>query len=139
MLDRMFVFAAAHPALVVIFVVLVVLFVVLEMRRGGTGISSQQLSDLINREDALVLDVRNADLFRKGHIQGSENVPMEQFDAELERLAKLGDRPIVLVCELGNNAGVAGRKLLAKKLKRVYRLKGGLDAWLGERLPLVKG
>lgn len=139
MLDKMFIFAAAHPLLVVIFVVLVLLFVVLELRRGGIGISSQQLSDLINREDALVLDVRNADLFRKGHIHGSENVPIENFDAELERLVKLGDRPIVLVCELGNNAGTAGRKLMAKKLKRVYRLKGGLDAWMGNRLPLVKG
>src|SRR3546814_9523091 len=103
------------------------------------AVSPQQVSNLINKDDALVIDLRSGEAFRKGHIHGSENVPEDKFDGELVRLGKLAGRPIILVCELGSQSAAAGRKLMAKKVKPVYRLKGGLDAWLGSNLPVVKG
>lgn len=138
MLDKIFLFAGEHFVLVATFIILVGIFFYTESLRGGEAISPQQVSNLVNREEALVIDLRSGDAFRKGHIHGSENVPEDKFDGELARLEKL-ERPIVLVCELGSQAGAAGRKLMARKVKSVYRLKGGIDAWAGDRLPLVKG
>lgn len=139
MLDKIFLFAGEHFFLVTTFILLLGVFFYTEMLRGGETVSPQQLANLINKEDALVIDLRSGDAFRKGHIHGSENVPEDKFDGELARLEKLDGRPIILVCELGSHSAAAGRKLLTKKVKRVYRLKGGIDAWLAGRLPLVKG
>lgn len=139
MIDNIFLFAGEHFFLVATFVVLVGVFFYTEMLRGGEQVSPQQTSNLINQQDALVIDLRSGDAFRKGHIHGSENVPADKFDDELARLEKLDGRPIILVCELGSQSAAVGRKLLAKKVKSVYRLKGGIDAWQGSHLPVVKG
>ena len=139
MLDKIFLFAGEHFVLVATFIVLVGIFFYTESLRGGEAVSPQQVSHLVNRAEALVIDLRSGDAFRKGHIHGSENVPEDKFDGELARLEKLEGRPIILVCELGSQSAAAGRKLMARKVKPVYRLKGGIDAWVGDRLPLVKG
>ena len=64
-MDRLLEFALNHPELVVTFVVLLVLFFVLESRRGGKTVSSQQLTHLMNKEEGLVLDVRESKEYRE--------------------------------------------------------------------------
>ena len=57
-------------------------------RTGGfRRIGPAQLTGLINRDDALVVDLRPAAEFEKGHIAGSKNVQMAQFDPENKHLA----------------------------------------------------
>lgn len=139
MLDKIFLFAGEHFFLVTTFIVLLGVFFYTETQRGGEALTPQGVSSLVNRENALLIDVRSGDKFREGHIHGSENVPLEQLEDEVERLKKLHDRPIILACELGNQANSGGVKLLKAGIKPVYRLKGGIEAWKGEKLPLVKG
>lgn len=138
MLNNLFLFAGEHYYLVAGFIVLVGLFIYNESLRGGGQVSPQQLSNLINTENALVIDLRSPDDFNRGHIHGSENVPNDQLDSDIGRLEKIEGRPIVLACELGSQSTAAGRKLMAKNIKSVYRLKGGLDAWKANHFPLVK-
>ena len=73
-MDRVIEFAMNHPFLVGGFLGLLSAFIFLETRRGGKSVSSQQLTNLVNKEEALVLDVRDAKEFKEGHITGSKNI-----------------------------------------------------------------
>ncbi len=138
-MDRLFEFAVNHPELVGPFVVLLVLFVLLETRRGGKTVSTQMLTHLVNKEGALVLDVRDVKDFRDGHITDSRNIPFSGLKENLGQLDKFRDKPIVIVCKIGQTAGAAGRILTASGFKDVRRLSGGITTWTSEGLPLVKG
>ncbi|MAR91915.1 MAG: rhodanese-like domain-containing protein [Pseudomonadota bacterium] len=138
-MERLLEFAINHPLLVGSFVVLLVLFFVLESRRGGKTVSPQQLTNLINRDDALVLDVREQKDYREGHITGSRNIPFSKLKDNLAELNPYQDKPVVLVCKMGQHAGAAGKILHGAGFKRVQRLTGGITTWKSEGLPLVKG
>ena len=136
-MDRVIEFAMNHPMLVGSFIALLVAFIVLESRRGGKSVSSQQLTNLVNRENAVVLDVRDAKEFREGHITGSRNIPFAQLQSKLGELEQYKEAPIILVCKMGQHAGAAGRVLSTSGFKDVRRLTGGLSGWKADGLPLV--
>jgi hypothetical protein len=94
--DALIAFAAQSPILSSIFVVLTVALVYTEVARlfvGYKTVSPAQLTDLINRESALLVDVSAITEFDKGHILGSKHVAMSQFDPENKLLAKAKDLP----------------------------------------------
>ena len=105
------------------------------MRRIGPA----QLTAMINRDDALVVDVRPAAEFGKGHIAGSKNVQMAQFDPENKQLAPAKALPVVLVCKVGQTASDAAKRLRKAGFTNVSVLEGGIQAWQSADLPLVKG
>lgn len=109
-------------------------------RLGGVRrIGPAQLTALINRDDALVVDVRPAADFGKGHIAGSKNVQMAQFDPENKQLAPAKALPVVLVCKVGQTASDAAKRLRKAGFTNVSVLEGGIQAWQSADLPLVKG
>ena len=136
-MDRVIEFAMNHPLLVGGFFALLTAFIVLETRRGGKSVSSQQLTNLVNKDGALVLDVRDAKEFREGHITGSKNIPFSTLQSKLAEIEKHKEKPVVLVCKMGQHAGAAGRVLTVAGFKDVRRLTGGVSAWKADGLPLV--
>jgi rhodanese-related sulfurtransferase len=118
--------------------VAVVLLVIHESRRGGTSITPQQLSRLINDQQAAVIDLREPAEFRKGHIVDAINIPYAKVDERWDELEKLRDKPLILVCKMGQFSSAIGKRLLAKKFPHIYRLGGGLTEWQSAQLPLVK-
>ena len=94
---------------------------------------------MINRDDALVVDLRPAADFEKGHIAGAKNVQMAQFDPENKQLAPAKALPVVLVCKSGETASGAAKRLRKAGFANVNVLEGGIQAWQGADLPLVKG
>lgn len=109
-------------------------------RSGGfRRVNPAQLTGMINRDDALVVDLRPAGDFAKGHIAGARNVQMSQFDPENKQLAPARELPVVLVCNVGQTAASAARRLRKAGFSRVSVLEGGIQAWQGADLPLVKG
>ncbi|MGH6717879.1 MAG: rhodanese-like domain-containing protein, partial [Alphaproteobacteria bacterium] len=98
-----------------------------------------ELTALVNRDDALVLDVSPTTEFEKGHIAGARGVPMGQFDPEHKLINKAKDRPIVVVCRTGQSSAQAAAKLVKAGYSRVHVLEGGIPAWQQGELPLVKG
>jgi rhodanese-related sulfurtransferase len=108
-----------------------------ESRRAGKSITPQQMVILINQQGAVVVDLRDKAEYTKGHILDSVNVPFAKLDKELEGLGDK-EKPIVLVCKLGQNATAAGKKLGAKGYTQVHRLKGGISEWQSMQMPLVK-
>lgn len=136
-MDRLLEFAAAHPYLVGSFFVLLIAFIVLETRRGGKSVSPQQLTNLVNKEAGVVLDIREGKDFREGHITGSLNMPLSGLKERLSELEKYKEQPVVLVCNMGQHAGSAGRILSVAGFKDVRRLNGGINGWKTDGLPLV--
>ncbi|GGK16212.1 rhodanese-like domain-containing protein [Luteimonas terricola] len=112
---------------------------VMRVFRGFKGLRPAELTALINGENALVVDLRPSAEFEKGHIPGSKNVQMAQFDPENKALANARALPVVAVCKAGTTAVDAAKRLRKAGFERVYVLEGGIGAWQGADLPLAKG
>ena len=135
-------FAGANPFLSLAFVGLSLALAYHEVSRllvGYKAVNPAALTTLINREDALVVDVSPIADFEKGHIVGSRNVLMSQFDPENKALAKVRDLPVALVCRTGASSAQAAKRLFKAGFKHVYWLDGGIAAWQQADLPLLKG
>jgi rhodanese-related sulfurtransferase len=107
--------------------------------RGYRTIGPAQLTGLINRENALVVDVSASGDFEKGHVIGSRNVVMSQFDPENKDLAKVRELPLALVCRNGTTSATAAKRLVKAGFKNVYWLDGGVAAWQSADMPLARG
>ena len=140
--ERLPEFIGNHPILSLAFVAIGVALIVNELQRltrGYKAVSPAELTQLINRQDALVVDVSAINDFEKGHILGSKQVAMSQFDPENKLLAKVKDLPVVVVCRTGMQSGQAAKRLVKAGFSKVYWLDGGVLAWQQADLPLAKG
>ena len=141
-MDRLIAVAQANPLLAAIFVGLTLAIVFTEIRRlfrGYKALSPAQLTELINREDALVLDLRGQGEYEKGHIIGARHVLPSQVEPEGKLLAKAKESPVVLVDAMGVTAAATAEKLVKAGFKRVGVLDGGIGGWQSAGLPLAKG
>lgn len=131
-------FLTVHWALAGVFIGLLLALFWVESRRQGPAISAQQATRLINHEDALVVDLRDANDFATGHIAGARNIPLSTLSEHTELLKEARTKPVILVCQLGQHSGAAGKLLQQKGCVQVMRLSGGISGWLADKLPLVK-
>ncbi|ASK32938.1 rhodanese-like domain-containing protein [Alloalcanivorax mobilis] len=137
-MDRIIEFASSHYLLVSAFFLLWAVFFTLESRRGGKAISPQMATNLVNQNDAVIVDVRDNDEFRAGHIPGSLNLPAGKAMERLAELEQYKERPLILTCKAGNQAAHLGRQLRTKGFKDIYRIQGGVTAWRNDNLPVAK-
>jgi len=114
------------------------LWPVLRRGTGGASVNTLEATQLINRQDALVLDVRNADEFQRGHILNARNIPLSQIDARLGDIARFKDKPVIVACESGNRSGAAATALRKQGFAQVFNLSGGIAAWQQAGLPVEK-
>lgn len=136
------VFIGNHVLLALGFVGVTVALIVNEMSRftrGYRAVSPAQLTALINRENALVVDVSASGDFEKGHVVGSRNVAMSQFDPENKQLAKAKELPVAMLCRNGTTSADAAKRLVKAGFTNVYWLEGGIAVWQQAGLPLAKG
>ncbi len=138
-MEQVFEFLGNHPFLVGAFAVLLALFVHNELRRGGRTVTAQQLVELVNREGALVLDVRDKQEFSAGHIVDAVNIPHAAVAGRLGELKKYRAKPLVVACKMGQHAGSVGTTLRKAGFENVSRLRGGVTEWRNQNLPVVKG
>lgn len=135
-------FIGNHPILMMAFVGLTIALVVNELSRFTQGyklVSPAQLTLLINRQDALVIDISPINDFEKAHIVGSKHVSPSQFDPENKALAKAKDLPVAVVCRTGMSASGAAKRLVKAGFSKVYLLDGGIAAWQQADLPTARG
>jgi len=105
---------------------------------GGPWVTTTQATNLINREDALVVDVREANEFASGHVLGAKNMPLAKLDASGAELAKKKERPVIVYCDGGERSAKALAALKKHGFTRVANLSGGLAAWQQAGLPVEK-
>jgi rhodanese-related sulfurtransferase len=130
-------FATNHYILVGIFVVLLALLVAHTMQGGGRSLSTGELTALVNKDEAAVVDIRPAKEFAGGHIVGALNIPQDKLIARLAELEKHKAKTIILVDALGQTAGTHARELM-KSGFTAAKLSGGISSWKADNLPLVK-
>lgn len=105
---------------------------------GGPWVTPSQATLLINRDDALVVDVREPSEYGGGHVLGAKNVPLARVAAAGADLAKRKDKPVIVYCAVGNRSTSAAAALRKQGFTRVFNLSGGMKAWRDAGLPVEK-
>jgi rhodanese-related sulfurtransferase len=93
---------------------------------------------MINQQNALVLDVRDAADFEKGHVLNARNLPMGDLAVRWSEIEKYRNRPVIVVCGSDNRSDKAAAVLRKQGFAQVYSLGGGIGAWQQAGLPLDK-
>jgi rhodanese-related sulfurtransferase len=107
-------------------------------RAAGPAVSPMQATLMINREDAIVLDVREAAEFAQGHIPNSRHVPLSQMDKRMTELEKFKEKAIIVNCASGNRSASACGALRKRGFAKVFNLAGGISAWDQAGLPVTR-
>ena len=104
---------------------------------GAENISVAQATLLINREDALVVDVREAGEWGSGHVIGARHITLGQLEKRMSELEKFKEKPIIVMCATGNRSSSACGQLKKGGFAKVFSLAGGVSAWREANLPLT--
>ncbi|MFP3977345.1 MULTISPECIES: rhodanese-like domain-containing protein [Marinobacter] len=137
-MDRLFEFVVNHYILASLFVAFLIAILVLESRRGGAKISAQGAVSLINRDEAIVVDIRDRKEFGEGRITGSINIPLSSLKGRAAELNKHKSKQIIVADKMGQHSAMAVKQLNAEGFTNVVRLNGGVSDWKASNLPLVK-
>ncbi|MDO4697825.1 MAG: rhodanese-like domain-containing protein [Pasteurellaceae bacterium] len=135
-------FAANHTIMVVAWIALFIA-VVINLYKGATSkikvVDNAQATLLINKEDAIVIDVRSDDEFKAGHIIESDHVlPSDIKGNKLQKIEKYKDRAVIIADNNGLTAQGLANTLAKHGFTKVYALKEGIAGWRAANLPLVK-
>jgi rhodanese-related sulfurtransferase len=134
-------FIGNHLFLVTLFVAILALLIWNLFGDALSGIEHLSPADatlLLNRQNAVVLDLRPKGDFESGHIIQALNVAADDQDAQQKILEKHKDRPIIAVCQNGVVSARQARSMRLKGFEKVHCLKGGLAAWRNAGLPLTR-
>lgn len=136
-------FVGRHPILSIAWIVLLVavLFTTFKGLMSKVKVITRgEATRLINKEDAVVVDLRQRDDFRKGHIAGATNLlPSEIKANNVGELEKHKDKPLIVVDGSGMQCQESANALIKAGFEKVFVLKEGVAGWSGENLPLVRG
>ncbi|MSR11481.1 MAG: rhodanese-like domain-containing protein [Gammaproteobacteria bacterium] len=127
-----------HLVLTGMWIVAVIAIIAYHQRTSGKAVGPAGAVSLINRRDAIVVDVREKKEFDSGHIVDSINIPMVKLSQRITELQKHKDKPIVVVCKLGQQSADAAKTLQAAGYAEVFKLAGGLTEWKAQSMPLVQ-
>lgn len=94
---------------------------------------------LINREDAVVIDVREDGEYNKGHIPNARHIPLKDLERRKGELDKLRDRPLILCCASGARSAGAIAALKKAGFEKLFNLRGGLYEWEKAGQPVDRG
>jgi rhodanese-related sulfurtransferase len=139
-MDRILEYVARHPLLAgatALMLLAAVAYEISRARSGGQAVGPLDAVRLLN-QGALMLDVRTRAEFESGHVIDARHLPQDEIAHAGEALKKYRDKVIVACCESGMRSGAAARVLRAQGFTKAVNLRGGLQAWRAENLPLVK-
>lgn len=140
-MERLLEYAIRHPILAGATLVLALAALAYEISRargGGQAVGPLDAVRLLN-QGALMVDVRTRAEFESGHVIDARHLPQEQVAQAAESLKKFREKILIACCESGMRSGAATRVLKNQGFTKVVNLRGGLQAWRAENLPLVKG
>ncbi|OIQ97727.1 inner membrane protein YgaP [mine drainage metagenome] len=104
---------------------------------GAGGVTPLQATLLMNREDALVIDVREANEWAAGHIPNSRHIPLSQLSKRIGEIEKFKTRDVIVNCQSGNRSASGCGALRKLGFEKVHNLAGGISAWREAGLPIT--
>jgi len=134
-------FTSNHGMLVGAFIAVAIMLIwniIGDAIQGLESVIPLQAVNLINHDNALILDVRESNEFESGHIINALHIPVGGLGNNLAKLEKYRQQPIVIGCASGNRSSHACRILKKNGFEKVYNLKGGMLAWQSAGLPVTK-
>ena len=134
-------FAGRHPLLFVSLAAVIALIIMSELKRATKGykeVIPAEAVRLINKEDAMVIDVRESNELGQGSIIDSKHIALSVLPEKLDSLGADKDKPILVICKMGNRSAQACKLLLKNSYTNVFGLKGGITAWQNDQLPITK-
>jgi len=143
-LEQFLVFLQKNPFNLVLFFAVVISGSMLiwpllnRLFRPGHEIGTMEAVQLINRRDAVVIDVREPAEYASGHIASARNVPEAQIGSRMKELEKFKARPVIVSCNTGNRSLIASATLRRTGFTEAFSLKGGITAWRQASMPLEK-
>ena len=129
-------FLIEHYYLSIPLLTVLVLLILSNAKKGGKKISCQTLISMSNQNSALIIDIRDSESFNAGHITASKNIPQNELTRRINEITNI-DKSIILVCDMGNISPNAGEALKKEGFEDIYLLKGGINQWRIDNLPLV--
>jgi rhodanese-related sulfurtransferase len=141
MLNQIPEFAANHLFLVMAFVVLLGLVVANEIKiatQRFASLTPAAAVQLMNNEEVVVLDVREASETADGKITKAIQIPVGAIKTRIGELDKHKNKTLLVYCKTGARAGAACKELNQAGFDKVYSLNGGLMAWQEAHLPISK-
>ena len=137
-MNTFFAFISQNRIAVTLLLLSIIALIVYERRKGGKKLSPSEATRKINKEEALVVDLRPSQEFSSGHIAGSINVQVDKLEQHLTTKRHSKETPVILVCK----TGVASKKLGVSLIKAGYLdvnvVSGGMMTWEGNGMPLSK-
>ena len=101
-------------------------------------VSPVEATGLINRQDAVVLDIRESHEYNSGHIVDSIHIPLARLPSRLRELERHQSKPIIVMCRTGTRTTPSCNRLLRHGFEHAYSLHGGFVAWEGADLPRTR-
>ncbi len=140
-MDKILEFTSNHVLLVSALMISFFLVVFSELRRKASGLINVEASDAVKliNNDAVVVDIRSADAFARGHIVNAKNIPPDELKSRLSQLEQYKANPVIAVCDNGITSTRAVNTLRGAGFKGAYGLKGGMTNWNQAGLPVVTG
>ena len=139
-MERLIQYVTHHPLLAASVVVALIVVVTFESRLRGlatAAVSAQELIRLMN-QGALVLDIRKAEDFALGHVNGAKQLPSDQILTAGDNFKRFKEKPVVVYDESGSLAAAAVRQLNQQGFTKAFSLRGGFAGWRAEQLPVTK-
>ena len=98
-------------------------------RGDDTQLSPVEATLLVNREDAIVIDVREQGEYAQGHIPNARHIPAGEIERRSKEMEKWKDHPVILCCATGARSNSAAGTLRKAGFNRIYNLRGGMMEW----------
>ena len=137
-----FITFASHNTILVVAIILVSLMLIHslvgEKLRGYSSVSPSESTQMINRDDALILDVRESNEYSQGHIINSLHIPLSGLKTRMKDLEKHKAKKVIVACRSGHRSSQACANLKKEGFEQVFNLRGGVMAWESANLPLIK-
>ena len=135
--DFVFQFLAQQWILVAALATTLTMLMLHESRKAGPALSINEAVQLINGDGGIFLDIREAADYARGHITDAVHIPAAALPKRSNELEKYRDKPVVVVCKMGQAAGPATKSLRAQGFSRAQKLSGGMMEWDAQKLPVV--
>ena len=141
-MEKFPIFVINHPYLFsLLFVILTLL--IWNIFGGIVGgvklLTADEATQLINREDAELIDIRSQKEFENGHIINAKNFSLQELPEKLNKFRKNNNKGIIFYCSNGSVSLKEAQKLVKQGEEMIYCLRGGITSWTNANLPLTKG